>query len=154
MGCQGHNRRLMLRLSRLRFTEIARVASIERTGDYESTMAKPKRKDEEGIEVIVRKERAFHEYEIFDRIECGLKLVGTEVKSLRDGYVTLDESYAKIDGSEVWLIDSEIPEYTMGNRLNHKPKRPRKLLLHKSEIEKFAGKASQRVYTRAAASVL
>jgi len=110
-------------------------------------MAKPKRKDEEGIEVIVRNKRAFHEYEIFDRIECGLKLVGTEVKSLRDGYVTLDESYAKIDGSEVWLIDSEIPEYTMGNRLNHKPKRPRKLLLHKSEIEKFAGKASQRGFT-------
>jgi SsrA-binding protein len=82
-----------------------------------------------------------------DRIECGLKLVGTEVKSLRDGYITLDESYGKIENGEVWLIDSEIPEYTMGNRLNHKPKRPRKLLLHKREIEKFAGKASQRGFT-------
>jgi SsrA-binding protein len=110
-------------------------------------MAKPKAKDEEGIHVIVRNKRAFHEYEVFDRIECGLKLVGTEVKSLRDGYVTLDDSYAKIDAGEVWLIDSEIPEYTMGNRLNHKPKRPRKLLLHKREIEKFAGKASQRGFT-------
>jgi SsrA-binding protein len=110
-------------------------------------MAKPKEKNEEKVHVIVRNKRAFHEYEVFDRIECGLKLVGTEVKSLRDGYVTLDDSYAKIEGGEVWLIDSEIPEYTMGNRLNHKPKRPRKLLLHKSEIEKFAGKASQRGFT-------
>lgn len=110
-------------------------------------MAKTKAKDEEGIQVIVRNKRAFHEYEVMDRIECGLKLVGTEVKSLRDGYVTLDESYAKIENGEVWLIDSEIPEYTMGNRLNHKPKRPRKLLLHKNEIEKFAGKASQRGFT-------
>src|SRR5262245_31074263 len=110
-------------------------------------MAKPKEKNEENVHVIVRNKRAFHEYEVFDRIECGLKLVGTEVKSLRDGYVTLDDSYAKIEGGEVWLIDSEIPEYTMGNRLNHKPKRPRKLLLHKREIEKFAGKASQRGFT-------
>jgi SsrA-binding protein len=110
-------------------------------------MAKPKEKKEENVHVVVRNKRAFHEYEIFDRIECGLKLVGTEVKSLRDGYVTLDDSYAKIENGEVWLIDSEIPEYTMGNRLNHKPKRPRKLLLHKNEIEKFAGKASQRGFT-------
>lgn len=110
-------------------------------------MAKAKAKDDEGIQVIVRNKRAFHEYEVMDRIECGLKLVGTEVKSLRDGYVTLDDSYAKIENGEVWLIDTEIPEYTMGNRLNHKPKRPRKLLLHKREIEKFAGKASQRGFT-------
>src|SRR5437762_3717059 len=110
-------------------------------------MGKPKTKDEEGIHVIVRNKRAFHEYEVLDRIECGLKLVGTEVKSLRDGYVTLDDAYAKIEGGEVWLLDSEIPEYTMGNRLNHKPKRPRKLLLHRREIEKFAGKASQRGFT-------
>jgi SsrA-binding protein len=110
-------------------------------------MAKPAKNEEEAIRVIVRNKRAFHEYEILDRIECGLKLVGTEVKSLRDGFVTLDESYAKIEGGEVWLIDSEIPEYAMGNRLNHKPKRPRKLLLHRREIEKFAGKASQRGFT-------
>ena len=110
-------------------------------------MARPKDKKEDDVKVMVRNKRAFHEYEIFDRIECGLKLVGTEVKSLREGYVTLDDSYAKIEAGEVWLIDSEIPEYTMGNRLNHKPKRPRKLLLHRREIEKFAGKASQRGFT-------
>src|SRR5438874_12925092 len=110
-------------------------------------MARPKDKKEDDVKVIVRNKRAFHEYEIFDRIECGLKLVGTEVKSLREGYVVLDDSYAKIEAGEVWLIDSEIPEYTMGNRMNHKPKRPRKLLLHRREIEKFAGKATQRGFT-------
>ena len=110
-------------------------------------MARPKDKKEDDVKVIVRNKRAFHEYEIFDRIECGLKLVGTEVKSLREGYVVLDDSYAKIEAGEVWLIDSEIPEYTMGNRLNHKPKRPRKLLLHRRELEKFAGKASERGFT-------
>ena len=97
--------------------------------------------------MIVRNQRAFHEYEILDRIECGIVLVGTEVKSLRDGFATLDDAYAKIDDGEVWLIGSEIPEYAMGNRLNHKPKRPRKLLLHRREIEKFAGKASQHGFT-------
>src|SRR5437016_4629286 len=87
-------------------------------------MARPKDKKEDDVKVMVRNKRALHE-----------------------GYVTLDDSYAKIEGGEVWLIDSEIPEYSMGNRLNHKPKRPRKLLLHRREIEKFAGKASQRGFT-------
>jgi SsrA-binding protein len=69
------------------------------------------------------------------------------VKSLRDGSASLEDAYAKIDGGEVWLLGSDIPEYAMGNRLNHKPKRPRKLLLHRREIGKFAGKASQRGFT-------
>ena len=74
-------------------------------------------------------------------------LTGTEVKSLREGSGGLEDAYAKIDGGEVWLIGSDIPEYSMGNRMNHKPKRPRKLLLHRREIGKFAGKASQRGFT-------
>src|SRR5688572_5431696 len=81
------------------------------------------------IQVICRNRRAFHDYEISDTLECGLVLTGTEVKSLRDGQASLDDSYAKIDAGEVWLIGSEIPEYAMGNRMNHKPKRARKLLL-------------------------
>src|SRR5262249_17473407 len=64
-----------------------------------------------------------------------------------DGSASLEDAYAKIDDGEVWLIGSDIPEYTMGNRMNHKPKRPRKLLLHRREICKFAGKASQRGFT-------
>ena len=99
------------------------------------------------IKDVCRNRRAFHEYEVLDRLECGLVLTGTEVKSLRDGHASLDDAYAKIDGGEVWLIGSDIPEYAMGNRMNHKPKRPRKLLLHRREIAKFAGKASQRGFT-------
>jgi SsrA-binding protein len=108
---------------------------------------KSSKNDDEGIQVICRNRRAFHEYEIFDTIECGLVLTGTEVKSLRESVASLEEAYARIDGSEVWLINSDIPEYSMANRLNHKPKRARKLLLHKREIEKFAGKASERGFT-------
>ncbi len=107
----------------------------------------PKKPDEEGIKLITRNRRAFHEYEIMDTLECGIVLTGTEVKSLREGSSSLEDAYAKIDGGEVWLIGSDIPEYSMGNRLNHKPKRPRKLLLHRREIDKFAGKASQRGFT-------
>ncbi|MDB5310873.1 MAG: SsrA-binding protein SmpB [Gemmataceae bacterium] len=96
---------------------------------------------------ICRNRRATHDYEILDRIECGMVLVGTEVKSLRDGHASLDDAYARIDGDEVWLVGAEIPEYPFGNRLNHKPKRTRKLLLHRREIDKFAGKAAQRGFT-------
>jgi len=106
-----------------------------------------KTKEADDIKSICRNKRAFHEYEIFDALECGIVLTGTEVKSLREHAASLEEAYAKIDGGELWLIGSDIPEYTMGNKLNHKPKRPRKLLLHKREIEKFAGKASQQGYT-------
>src|SRR5437762_8024056 len=102
---------------------------------------------EEGIKVIARNKRAFHQYNVFDRLECGIALTGTEVKSLRDGSASLEDAYARIDGGEVWLVGSDIPEYAMGNRLNHKPKRSRKLLLHRREIAKFAGKASERGFT-------
>jgi SsrA-binding protein len=112
-------------------------------------MAKAKKSQDEddGIRVICRNKRAWHDYEILDRIECGLVLRGTEVKSLRDGIASLEDAYARIDEGEVWLLGSEIPEYAMGNRLNHKPKRPRKLLLHRREITRFAEKASQRGFT-------
>jgi SsrA-binding protein len=111
-------------------------------------MAHSKKEDkEEGVKLIARNKRAFHQYNIFDRLECGLVLTGTEVKSLREGSASLEDAYAKIEDGEVWLIGSDIPEYTMGNRMNHKPKRPRKLLLHRREIGKFAGKASERGFT-------
>src|SRR5947209_525925 len=112
-------------------------------------MARSPKKDgkDENVKVVTRNRRAFHEYELSDRIECGVVLVGTEVKSLREGLASLEDAYAKIEGGEVWMIGSDIPEYAMGNRLNHKPKRPRKLLLHRREIAKFAGKASERGFT-------
>jgi SsrA-binding protein len=107
----------------------------------------PKKQDEDGIQPISRNKRAFHEYHILDTLECGLVLTGTEVKSLREGKCSLEDAYAKLEDGEVWLLGTDIPEYTYGNRLNHKPKRKRKLLLHRREIEKFAGKASQRGFT-------
>jgi SsrA-binding protein len=114
-------------------------------------MAKAAKKDKndagDGTVNICRNRRATHDYEILDRVECGLVLVGTEVKSLRAGYANLEDAYARIDDGEVWLIGAEIPEYLFGNRLNHKPKRPRKLLLHRREIDRFAGKAAEKGLT-------
>ena len=114
-------------------------------------MAKSSKKDKneaaDGTVNICRNRRALHDYEIVDRIECGIVLVGTEVKSLRDGHANLEDAYARIDDGEVWLIGAEIPEYLYGNRLNHKPKRPRKLLLHRREIAKFAAKADEKGQT-------
>lgn len=111
-------------------------------------MAKGNQKGEpDGQTTVCRNRRATHDYAIADTIECGIVLVGTEVKSLRDGHASLDDAYARIDDGEVWLIGAEIPEYLYGNRQNHKPKRTRKLLLHRREIAKFAGKASEKGFT-------
>jgi SsrA-binding protein len=112
-------------------------------------MPRTQKNDEKdkGIKVICRNKRAFHDYAIMDTLECGIVLTGTEVKSLRDGSASLEDAYGKIDAGEVWLLGSDIPEYAMGNRMNHKPKRPRKLLLHRREISKFAEKAAQRGHT-------
>jgi SsrA-binding protein len=107
------------------------------------------RNDKQGDDIrdICRNRRAFHDYEVLDRLECGLVLTGTEVKALRERQASLEDAYAKLDKGEVWMINSDIPEYTMGNRMNHKPKRPRKLLLHRREINRFAGKATQKGLT-------
>src|SRR5262249_12868789 len=103
--------------------------------------------DDDSIKPICRNKRAFHEYDVGDRLECGIVLTGTEVKSLREGSASLEEAYAKVEDGELWLIGSDIPEDAPGHRMNHKPKRPRKLLLHRREIGKFAGKASERGFT-------
>ena len=106
-----------------------------------------KKGDDGDVKVICRNKRAYHEYEILESLECGVALTGTEVKSLRDGHASLEDAYAKLDEGELWLIGCDVPEYAMGNRMNHKPKRPRKLLLHRREIDKFAGKATQKGFT-------
>lgn len=108
---------------------------------------------DDNIKMVCRNRKANHEYELSDRLECGIVLVGTEVKALRDGHCTLDDAYAHVDGDELWLSGCEIPEYAMGNRMNHEPKRQRKLLVHRSEMAKFAGKASQRGFTLVPTSV-
>ena len=103
-----------------------------------------KSKDETTERVVCRNRRARHQYEIMDSIEAGIVLVGSEVKSLRAGHASIEEAYARVEDGQVWLIDCDIPELPQASRFNHKPKRPRKLLLHRREVEKFAGEAHQR----------
>ena len=89
--------------------------------------------------VVAENRRARFDYFVEDRFEAGIALVGTEVKALRQGEGSIAESYATVDGEEVWLINSHIPEYSHGNRLNHEPRRQRKLLLKGREISKLNG---------------
>ena len=89
--------------------------------------------------VVAENRRARFDYFVDERLEAGIQLVGTEVKSLRVGEGSIAESYATVDGEEVWLINSSIPEYSHGNRMNHQPRRPRKLLLKNREISKLQG---------------
>lgn len=110
--------------------------------------AKAGGKDEKPAERVVAENRkARHEYEIIDTLECGIALVGSEVKSLRAGRMSLDEAYGRVEGDEAWLLGCDIPEYEKANQLNHKPKRQRKLLLHRREIRKFAGQAFEKGLT-------
>ncbi len=97
--------------------------------------------------VIVSNRKAGYEYELLDRFEAGIELKGTEVKSLREGKANLVDCYATVKEEEVWLLNCHISEYEQGNRFNHDPRRPRKLLLHKSEIRRLLGKIKERGYT-------
>jgi SsrA-binding protein len=103
--------------------------------------------DDSGIKIVARNRRARHEYDLQEKVEAGLVLTGTEVKSLRNGKASLEEAYADVDGGEVWLLGCDIPEYLQANRMNHVPKRPRKLLLHSREIAKLASKTSEKGMT-------
>ena len=95
--------------------------------------------DTERFKIAAENRRARYDYELGEVYEAGLMLTGTEVKSLRLGKATIAESYVSIErDGQVWLINATIPEYTQGNRFNHEPKRPRKLLLHAKEIVKLA----------------
>jgi SsrA-binding protein len=104
-------------------------------------------KDKPEERVVAENRKARHDYEILDTLECGIALVGSEVKSLRSGRMSLDEAYGRVDHEEVWLIGCDIPEYEKANQLNHIPKRPRKLLLHRREIKRFAGMAYEKGLT-------
>ena len=97
-----------------------------------------------GEKLIVDNRRARHEYHLGDRYEAGLVLTGTEVKSLRTGKVTLHQAYADVRDGEAWLIGLHVPEYLEGNRANHEPDRPRKLLLHRREIDRLLGSVRER----------
>ena len=96
-------------------------------------------KTERKIKVVAHNRKARFNYEIGEVFEAGIMLTGTEVKSLRTGKATIAESYADSRGGEIWLINSNIPEYLQASRFNHEPKRRRKLLLHKKQVNKLAG---------------
>ncbi|MBR6387490.1 MAG: SsrA-binding protein SmpB [Thermoguttaceae bacterium] len=101
-----------------------------------------KKKEDDGIERVVSENRkARFDYDILETLECGIALVGSEVKSLRAGTISLSESYARVRDNEVFLVNCDIPEYIDANRFNHRRKRDRKLLLHKREIQRFAKRA-------------
>ena len=97
--------------------------------------------------LIVDNRRARHDYHLLDRVEAGVVLSGTEVKSLRTGQATLQQAYAEVRDGEAWLNGLHIPEYTQGNRSNHDPDRPRKLLLHRKEIDRLYGQVREKGLT-------
>jgi SsrA-binding protein len=96
---------------------------------------------------IAENRRARHDYHLLERLEAGLVLTGTEVKSLRNGRATLAQAYADVRDGEAWLVGLEIATYDQGNRANHEPTRPRKLLLHRREIDSLYGKVREKGLT-------
>ncbi len=101
----------------------------------------------EGIKIIAKNKKARHDYFIEDTYECGIVLSGTEVKSIRQGKVSLKESYADIRGGEVYIFQMNVTPYEQGNIFNKDPLRPRKLLLHKQQIRKLIGLKQREGYT-------
>lgn len=101
----------------------------------------------EGIKVISDNRKAYHDYFVEEKLEAGVILTGTEIKSIRNGRVNLKDSYARIENGEVWLYQLHISPYEQGNRFNHEPLRKRKLLLNRSEIIKLVGKVQQQGLT-------
>ena len=97
-----------------------------------------------GTKLIADNRRARHEYHLLDRVEAGLALTGTEVKSLRDGKAILQRAFGDVRDGEIYLVGLHIPEYTQGNAANHDPDRDRKLLLHRREIDQLAAKVARR----------
>lgn len=102
-------------------------------------MARPRLSTFDKVKTVAENRRARYDYHIEDSYEAGIALTGTEVKSLRFGEGSIGESYAEVNDGEVWLVNANIPEFSHGNRFNHEPKRPRKLLLHEREIKKLHG---------------
>jgi SsrA-binding protein len=99
------------------------------------------------MKVVCQNRKAYHDYTIEETIEAGIQLLGTEVKSLREGRANIKDSYVIIKDSEVFLLNCHISPYSHGNIMNHDPLRTRKLLLHRNEIERLRGKAQQKGYT-------
>lgn len=100
-----------------------------------------------GTKLIADNRRARHDYELLERVEAGIALTGTEVKSLRDGKANLQRAFGNVRDGDVWLVGANIPEYPQANRQNHDPDRDRKLLLHRREIDSLVGKVQEKGLT-------
>ena len=111
-------------------------------GDKKATkMAEP------AVRLVSENRKARFRFEILDTLECGIQLTGSEVKSLRDGKLSLDEAYARVKEGEAWLVGADIAEYPQATLWNHVPKRPRKLLMKREELRKFASQAHEKGLT-------
>ena len=110
-------------------------------------------KSDPNSKLIAENRRARFDYFIEDKYEAGICLTGTEVKSLRFGEGSIAESYAEVKNGEVWLVNSNVPEFSHGNRYNHEPKRPRKLLLHRREVDRLQGAVERKGMTLVPLSV-
>ncbi|MDT0574848.1 SsrA-binding protein SmpB [Croceicoccus sp. F390] len=116
-------------------------------------MARPKPSTFDKQKTVAENRRARFDYHVEDVFEAGIALTGTEVKSLRGGEGSIAESYAELRKGEVWLVNANVPEFSHGNRNNHEPKRPRKLLLHEREIAKLHGAVERKGMTLVPLSV-
>jgi SsrA-binding protein len=118
-------------------------------GGYDSRAVKSaaKKSQYEGVKIVAQNRSASYNYHLLDKLEAGLVLVGTEVKTLREGKGTLREAYAELRGGEAWLINCHIPEYLPGGTRNHDPLRKRKLLLNRREIERLLVQTQQKGMT-------
>lgn len=96
---------------------------------------------------VAENRKARHRFDVLETLECGIALLGSEVKSLRNGKVSLEEAYGRVREGEFWLVGCDIPEYTQATIWNHAPKRPRKLLVHRRELRRFADKAHEKGLT-------
>ena len=105
------------------------------------------KKSDPQLTMVAENRKARHRYEILDSIECGMMLMGSEVKSMREGKLSLDEAYIRVKDKELWLIGADIAHYNNAGMWNHDPRRPRKLLIHAREFDKFAGRAHERGLT-------
>ena len=116
-------------------------------------MARPKPPTFDKQKIVAENRKARFDYHIEDTFEAGIALQGTEVKGLRSGQGSIAESYAEIRDGQVWLVNANIPEFSHGNRFNHEPKRPRKLLLHAREINRLFGAVERKGMTLVPLSV-
>lgn len=109
--------------------------------------AKGGKKAPPSLSMVAENRKARHRYEIIDQVECGMVLMGSEVKSMREGKLSLDEAYIRTKNNELWLTGADIAHYNNAGMWNHDPRRPRKLLVHAKEFGTFAGKAHERGLT-------